>query len=1558
MTASSWHSNHNDFSIPSILRRARNSVYTASCRVVDIKIGGDEINPHKKNNSGCTNFSTSTLSTLQTAGLSSHSSDSPQHFQHDTHSTRRFLTAILVVDNSIHQNAYKFCYLGIFFLYTVELVCKGIMYWLNRKNAATFRLEVTLKNLFNTLDLVAVTSFWINLVMVLAGVPKGRIRQILVMLSALRILRLLRITAGTDSETTVLFVALKESSAKLGRVASFICFFWVLFAMIGVQSFNSSLRRSCILPGMSLSNISNANTGQAQFCGGYISNNTAQVWLHRDGSAAAARPKGYLCPQGLVCQENINPYNDTVSFDNIFQSLELVFVIFSANTFSTLMYNIMDSDGLIAAVYFAVVIVVLYFWLVILLIGVITSAIQEVRHKFQTRVALQGGDTAQISLISQDKPRGHTEMLFRKLFRRTKWFWITVIAYNLIVQCQAASWMSKPREAFIKHSESATTWTLLFEIVLRFVLDWRIFRYSKQNLTDFGLAVITSIMQIPSFERAGRVYTWFTAFQIARSYRIFWAINPVRNIMMVSFSCFPTMFQLCSFLFLLVFLASVLATQMFRTAVPSDDGPFSDTWKSFLSMYQIFTGEDWTKSLYAVTARDSGQRTAWLSAIFVIGWFIISSIIILNMFLSRIDDNLNIPDDRKRFFQVKRFFHRRLEASLESRASGYNRILGRTVIDTASLADPQASTVVNKFLGDDEYSKQLLEPLVQGLDKEDSHGFKTWTRFGINKVHDVWQSTFQKKKPPLFSAMKQHDISFYKKLQKACKSLLDQDGQSQGWRRFTLGSAFRTFIHMSIISQIVITCVTTPLYQREYFLTHEYSLKSWFVTVDLGFAILWSIEAIIKIVAGGLTVGPDAYLRGWNLIDAIVLVTSWIWLALLYNNAGRSAAAALISSFKAFRVLRLLTINKKVMKEVSFVFRRGSYKVFASILVSLSLLTPFAVFGVNLFKGQSLFCNDPNIKSFNDCVGEFVASDSAYLLTPRVLSRPYYSFDTFGQSFYTLFLIVSQEGWTDVMYWARGLPNDSSYFGSSNSTSNMNAVFFVIFNFCGTIFVTALFASVMIQNYTEATGVAYLTRNQRAWTEQHRLLQRVRPSRRPAEVENMKPWRQWCYNLATRRDGKWRKFIVFTFAIYMILLCVNFYSSSTRGELAQDILLVAIMLLLAVNVMIRIFGFSLRFFFKRPWDSLSLVLVSSGLTTSFLHLGHPHNAMNTSVKQVFQTAIVLLVIPYISTFERLLNIALASIPLISTLLMTWFVLLLFFAIGLTQAFGLTRFGPNETGNVNFRTTPKALILLFRMTLGEGRTKIMEDFAAVVPPYCIVGERFFESDCGDAVLARIFFISWKVLSTYLFTSLFISLVFESFSYVYHDFVIKTGTVTTDDLRQFKSAWSLVDPEGTGYIPVESLAKFTNLISGRLRMRVYEETFLIANLRKDCEHTLPLSPGELDIQKLNVRLNSMSDQGIRERRQAMARFRTDVLLTKDPILGISMQRALVTLFYHKLLDDREYLRFEEFVEREYRMREVDEALRMESAAGLIKTYHCKQILRRLKEESATLSQDVLY
>jgi hypothetical protein len=83
-----------------------------------------------------------------------------------------------------------------------------------------------------------------------------------------------------------------------------------------------------------------------------------------------------------------------------------------------------------------------------------------------------------------------------------------------------------------------------------------------------------------------------------------------------------------------------------------------------------------------------------------------------------------------------------------------------------------------------------------------------------------------------------------------------------------------------------------------------------------------------------------------------------------------------------------------------------------------------------------------------------------------------------------------------------------------------------------------------------------------------------------------------------------------------------------------------------------------------------------------------------------------------------------------------------------------------------------------------------------------------------------------------------------------------------------------------------------------MHVYEDKFSVANLRRACEHRLPLSSGEIDIGKLDALLETILRQDIRVRRQ-------ELLLTQDPKLGISMQTALVSLVYYSLIDGRDCL-----------------------------------------------------
>lgn len=431
----------------------------------------------------------------------------------------------------------------------------GPQYHPESEYAQRFRLahRAFFRHSFNRLDFVAVVSYWISFALAFTGWEYGRHIYAFRMLACLRIVKLLGITAGTS----VILRSLKRAMPILLNVAFLIGFFWLLFAIIGIQSFKSSLRRYCIwgqADGTGLqSQYAQNQTGSFQFCGGWLAENgSAMPYLLPDGSFGASTAKGYTCPVNSTCLEIKNPYNGTVSFDNLAQSVQLVFVIMTTNTFSDIMYYLTMSDYLPAAIFFAAGIVILTFWLVNLLIAVITSSFQIIREESKVSAFAAEDEQGSIVLVEKEElPPKH--MPFPKAFERTRYLWLAIIAYSLIVQCLRTANMSHRKTTFLEISELVVTLLLDVEILLRFVVDWRGFIKQKRNFVDLGLAIATSVIQIPVIRHSGQPYAWLTVFQIARIYRLVLAVRVTRELIVsqarqheristdiASFSCLAT----------------------------------------------------------------------------------------------------------------------------------------------------------------------------------------------------------------------------------------------------------------------------------------------------------------------------------------------------------------------------------------------------------------------------------------------------------------------------------------------------------------------------------------------------------------------------------------------------------------------------------------------------------------------------------------------------------------------------------------------------------------------------------------------------------------------------------------------------------------------------------------------------------------------------------------------------------------------------------------------------------------------------------------------------------
>lgn len=84
-----------------------------------------------------------------------------------------------------------------------------------------------------------------------------------------------------------------------------------------------------------------------------------------------------------------NPYGGTLDFDNFFNSLEIVFVIMSQNTYSDILYYIVDAEHLLSSLYFIIGIILLGYGLASLFISIIASAFRVIRSEIDVSIGME-----------------------------------------------------------------------------------------------------------------------------------------------------------------------------------------------------------------------------------------------------------------------------------------------------------------------------------------------------------------------------------------------------------------------------------------------------------------------------------------------------------------------------------------------------------------------------------------------------------------------------------------------------------------------------------------------------------------------------------------------------------------------------------------------------------------------------------------------------------------------------------------------------------------------------------------------------------------------------------------------------------------------------------------------------------------------------------------------------------------------------------------------------------------------------------------------------------------
>lgn len=1456
-----------------------------------------------------------------------------------------------------------------------------------------------LRSNWQRLDFVSVVSFWISLLLSIDHYDAKHHFMIFRALSCLRILRLCNLTTGTN----IILRACESAIPQLVDVSIVIACFWVIFGVIGVQSFKSSLTRHCEWTNPDDPTETYINSDL--YCGSYIGlDGHAKPYIDRYGNPSI-NIKGFRCPQYSVCRSGENPYNGTVNFDNVLQSMQLVFVVMSVNAFSDIMYFLMDTDNLLSALFFIFGILILTIWLMNIFIAVIVSSFKiilkedaEVKRQREERRSNKF-----FSNIWRFNDEMHTRQVleliqqrkYLRLYYRVQYAFVLIISCALIVQCLRAEDMVDDRAHFLYRCEAVFTGTLLAEIVIRFILylpHWKVFFMSKMNAFDLLLAIITSIIIVkPVKEKLGQAYYWLTFFQIARFYRVVLAHRVTSDLWLKLMRHVKAIYDLALFYFILLILVSLIGARFFEGQIPVDkiaDVEFAmHTFpNAFISFYVVTSTENWANVMYELqeTAVSTAQRS--FGSIFIIAWFIISNSIVMNIFIAVIARALEISEDGKRKHQLRQFIDDMTQKLL---AVGNNpgwitqikaKIFGKEEdrnLERAVTNLLLSGTAVNDFLDNDDKcsDEEEIEQVNTFRNPENKDSQKSWWQTNPLKKLKTFSRNpfFNKKKKATFIDGDFNPAIFAKEVIKERKKLIqEQDeflranpmfntvfymlGPRHRLRRVcqrvvpssygeridgvepnkTVSEVFALVMFLSTIFIVVSACYLTPLLRRD--VIYKHGQYNWTFYLDTSFIVIFTLELLIKTIADGLILTPNAYMRSpWNWLDFCALLSLWIELIAFLKNDGN--LSRVVRGLKALRALRILTISETAKNNFHYTMISGFGKIVSAGIISLTLLFPFSVWGLNIFNGRLGYCVDGQ-SSLEECVNEY--SNLVFewqILSPNVYVQPILEMNKFLSSFATLYEIVSLEGWTDLLInvmQSTGVGTPQEMFASP-----FNGFFIILFNFTSVVFVLTLFVSVIIDNYARVTGRAYLTDSQRQWYHVKKFLMQVKPSKR-RKPETMQGIRRFCYRMTVEKNKIWGSVLNSVLLLHVLALLIErFPESFLLTSLRYACFIVSSSCFLN-NYLMYAYAQGYKVFIANKWNIFCFVVSLGAWLSTVLSYCVNSGSVFINFNKLFLVAMLVFVFPRSDRLSQMLKFASASFPQLISLLFTWFVMFLVYAIAMNQIFGMTKIGSNTSGNINARSVPKAFILLFRCSMGEGWNYIMEDFT-LEAPFCESNVKLDDTDCGNKQYAYLLFMSWNVISMYIMLNLFVSLILDSFSYI-NGGSKYAHLISRAEIRKYKQHWHKFDPEGTGFIDPADLSKFLHSLEGSLSFHFYSG---VLSIRELCDKWIkrndPLNPYDITVnyQSMNDVMQVMDIPKIQERRRLYEQFMEEAIMNMElhEESGISFKRLLIQIPLYNSFKAHQCLTLIDFLERRLFLKKLEKRLRTKRFYELLEGYVCR-------------------
>uniref|UniRef100_A0A8C2GW47 Voltage-dependent L-type calcium channel subunit alpha n=1 Tax=Cyprinus carpio TaxID=7962 RepID=A0A8C2GW47_CYPCA len=265
-------------------------------------------------------------------------------------------------------------------------------------------------------------------------------------------------------------------------------------------------------------------------------------------------------------------------------------------------------------------------------------------------------------------------------------------------------------------------------------------------------------------------------------------------------------------------------------------------------------------------------------------------------------------------------------------------------------------------------------------------------------------------------------------IRRACISLVE-------WKPFDI------FILIAIFANCMALAVYIPFPEDD-----SNSTNHDLETVEYAFLIIFTIETFLKIIAYGLVMHQNAYVRnGWNMLDFVIVVIGLFSVVLeiltkdgekdsvshppVHGHGGKPGGFD-VKALRAFRVLRPLRLVSGVpsLQVVLNSIIKAMVPLLHIALLVLFVIIIYAIIGLELFIGKmhaSCYFQGTEIIAEDEPAPCAVNGHGRTCpINGTVCKEGWHgpnggitNFDNFMFAMLTVFQCITMEGWTDVLYW-------------------------------------------------------------------------------------------------------------------------------------------------------------------------------------------------------------------------------------------------------------------------------------------------------------------------------------------------------------------------------------------------------------------------------------------------------------------------------------------------------------------------------------------------------------